>query len=409
MMTTPKYAHVCYCKECGEKIAIMKHEPSGEMYCRCLECTVIFPTVQEAVDYFLSDDGYCQRKLSLPGEDIIRLFSYAGNDRFATREEIAARGWADIPKNKVGTCRECLMYHGMQTGFVRIKKDKKTGKLFCGCDRCGSVWRNIEDALTLIPLDRMEQYGSRIVRPDAEGIDEWEEATREEIVSFGWDEYDEIDYIESMPYVLYPNPKEQIQCNLTQRDVIKRCPYCFNEGRIVPAKHLFGEGIYFPCDECMAIYKSLTDVIEERPMKYEDARTLWESHGLGKFNAFIGQRLEDVMEELQQEFIDMCMRLSKYAGKNTKKYNAAMDEQIRFLNALAEKDKNLLRDLLLVLFDHENDYVRLYASSSCLVRKIEEEASIALLRELKENSPEQWVRLTALFYVFRVDNKGEKK
>ena len=193
----PKSAWVCFCRECGEDIFIVVHDESGTMYCRCLECGMLFPNAELAVRYFLNDPPVWEMDPLMESEAVSRLYDYIDHDRFATRQEVVSAGW-DIPQNRVSVCGECFMFHNRR-GFVRIKKATKTGRLFCRCDVCKSIWLDIRDPLTLIPMEYVKKYGSRTVRPDEIVIEEEEEVSREEIVSAGWDVYDDVMLLERLP------------------------------------------------------------------------------------------------------------------------------------------------------------------------------------------------------------------
>lgn len=101
---------------------------------------------------------------------------------------------------------------------------------------------------------------------------------------------------------------ELIDFNLCKMNTLKRCPHC-HEGVIVIAKHFRTDMIYYPCNDCLVIYKSYQDVVEDRPMDHHDARVLWESYGVGKFNAFIGAKEKDIRGvgiEIKENKLDFC-------------------------------------------------------------------------------------------------------
>lgn len=65
---------------------------------------------------------------------------------------------------------------------IRERKNKDNGKLFCICETCGSVWEDIKDVL-------------KNKLPSNMNIVNFENAAREEIISAGWDKYDDIFYL----------------------------------------------------------------------------------------------------------------------------------------------------------------------------------------------------------------------
>ncbi len=178
---------VCHCGSCGQDyIYIVINERTGRLYCQCLDCGILFDSPSEAVDlyYLIKKEPYSDNYTEAPLDKIINL------------------GW-DMPKNKVCLCHQCMIYYYKsklnKAGWVTIKKNNESGKLFCRCERCGSIWKNIEDALyirapeyTQSELPAAESIKQRFKAPDNVEIPFFEEVSDGDIEKAGWDKYKDI-------------------------------------------------------------------------------------------------------------------------------------------------------------------------------------------------------------------------
>ena len=76
------------------------------------------------------------------------------------------------------------------------QKNMQNNELFCLCEKCGSVWLSIEDALGLNSLETSKTLAERIVRADKVIIEKFADPTENEIKEYGWDKYKDIWCIE---------------------------------------------------------------------------------------------------------------------------------------------------------------------------------------------------------------------
>ena len=163
-----------WCKCCDQGwVRIIKDTDTGKLYC---ECDELFSLWESPEDY--ENNVYIKDN---------RLIKSA----LATEEKIISHGW-NKPINKITTCSVCFFNTRPNSvpapilrdhGWVVIKKDTDSGKLFCRCETCGSIWEDIRDVLR------------KGIPPSTNTIDNFADATRDEIVAAGWDYYDDIFHI----------------------------------------------------------------------------------------------------------------------------------------------------------------------------------------------------------------------
>jgi|GEM_PF-6029755 hypothetical protein len=162
---------LCWCKCCDQGwVRIVKDTNTGKLLCECDETYALWASPE---DY---------------ENDICIVNTQENQFELASEEEIKLQGW-HLPINKVTTCRVCFFNTKpnnipipiRDNGWVVIKKDTDTGKLFCRCETCGSIWENIRDVLK---KDR--------IAPSNIKIGNFQDAARDEIIAAGWDYYDNI-------------------------------------------------------------------------------------------------------------------------------------------------------------------------------------------------------------------------
>lgn len=166
---------VKWCPYCDQGwILIVKGMKDKHLYCRCNETFLLWKSPEdiELGNFVVSEEITHQ------------------NFECASKEEIIMMGW-DKPQHRVITCKYCCnLYSAEQDltkrkfGWIVIKKDIETEKLFCRCETCGRIWLDITSALRLKNADEIQIYS-------------YTDASDDDIHNIGWDKYNNILYLET--------------------------------------------------------------------------------------------------------------------------------------------------------------------------------------------------------------------
>ncbi len=102
------------------------------------------------------------------------------------------------------------------------------------------------------------------------------------------------------------------------------------------------------------------------------------------------------MKDYYNTYIKLCLQLSlkdDYADrKNVKKHNAAMDKLMKLEEEMTGFDSS---DIMLRLMHHEDDRVRIGASSFCLKQDILTDEAINVLTDVIKTSSDPTLRFDA--------------
>lgn len=175
----PKINILDWCKYCNQGwVRIIKNKYTNELYCEC----------DEDFQLWGSPEDYKSGKYIVEDRFVLQCMKKEDPYVLASEEGIINKGW-NKPINKVSLCKFCSF--DPEISWISIKKNKDNGKLFCKCETCGAIWRDIIDVL------RRDTKTANIK------IENYEDATRDEIIAAGWDKYDDVYYIKDK--IINPN------------------------------------------------------------------------------------------------------------------------------------------------------------------------------------------------------------